>query len=138
MDNENSQFHTLWGYENLHSGDEISPSMEDYLEMIYRYCMPDEGKNLLKLKNKNHKPIGDNHTVSVTTLAKNLNVRPSSASKMVVHLKNKEYVAFEKYGKISLTKKGMDYGKYLLKRHKILNDFFCLINGSHSELEQVE
>jgi Mn-dependent DtxR family transcriptional regulator len=91
--------------------------MEDYLEMIFRMS------------------VGE---VRVNELAKNLNVRPSSASKMVDNLRAGGYIDFEKYGVIVLTEKGKQAGEYLLHRHEILHEFLCLINNSDNELEQVE
>lgn len=98
---------------------EITESMEDYLEMISRY-------------------IQENGYVRMSFLADKLNVRPSSASKMVGKLRDMRLVEFEKYGLITLTEKGRAVGQYLLWRHQVLNDFFCLLNHSEDELEQVE
>ena len=39
---------------------------------------------------------------------------------------------------ISLTEKGLRLGRYLLWRHKVLNRFFCWLNGSENQLRQVE
>ena len=113
-----SNFYTLKGYELLEHNP-ITPAMEDYLEMIYRI--------LQKCS-----------FVRINVLAKRLNVKPSSASKMVSNLKEKGLVSFEKYGYIILTKGGEEIGSYLLKRHNILNELLCMINKSDNELEQVE
>ena len=113
-----SAFHTLKGYQMQNIG-EITESMEDYLEMISRY-------------------IQENGYVRMSFLADKLNVRPSSASKMVGKLRDMRLVEFEKYGLITLTEKGRAVGQYLLWRHQVLNDFFCLLNHSEYELEQVE
>ena len=113
-----SAFHTLKGYQMQNIG-EITESMEDYLEMISRY-------------------IQENGYVRMSFLADKLNVRPSSASKMVGKLRDMRLVEFEKYGLITLTEKGRAVGQYLLWRHQVLNDFFCLLNHSEDELEQVE
>ena len=118
MSNEPSDFHTFTGY-RMTSEQELTPAMEDYLEMIYR---------LSHLSQKIR--IGD--------LSKHLNVQPSSTTKIVQRLKQFGYVDFEKYGDITLTKKGIDEGQYLLYRHDILYRFLCLLNHSDNELEQVE
>lgn len=99
-----SAFHTLKGYQMQNIG-EITESMEDYLEMISRY-------------------IQENGYVRMSFLADKLNVRPSSASKMVGKLRDMRLVEFEKYGLITLTEKGRAVGQYLLWRHQVLNDFF--------------
>lgn len=114
----NSEFHTLKGYELLENK-KITKSMEDYLEMICRYAKKEQ-------------------FVRVNFLASQLNVRPSSASKMVSNLKTAGLVEFEKYGVIYPTEKGWELGGYLLYRHDVLNRFFCLLNQSEEELEQVE
>ena len=86
-DNFGMEFHTLKGYQ-MHNVGEVTESMEDYLEMIGR-CMEEHGY------------------VRVGALADKLNVRPSSVSKMVGRLRELGLVQFEKYGLITLTKKGM-------------------------------
>ena len=115
---ETSNFYTLKGYHLLESN-EITSSMEDYLEMIYRLYMD---KQILRINN----------------LAQQLNVKPSSASKMVSNLKKYGLVDFEKYGVIQLTEKGLELGEYLLYRHELLHKLFCFINDTSNELEQVE
>ena len=117
-DEESSEFHTLKGY-RLQEGDEITESMEDYLEMLCRHML-------------------DKGDMRVSALAEQLNVRPSSASKMVGKLKELELVRFEKYGLITLTDRGYEIGRYLLWRHEVLSRFFCWLNGSEGELRQVE
>ena len=67
-----------------------------------------------------------------------LNVRPSSASKMVYQLRELGLVSFEKYGLIRPTEEGAALGDYLLHRHDQLHRFFCWVNGTTDELEQVE
>ncbi|NLN82692.1 MAG: metal-dependent transcriptional regulator [Clostridiales bacterium] len=113
-----SDFRTMKGYQ-LVDHSEITASMEDYIEMIYR-----------TLKSQ---PL-----VRVNDLAKKLNVRPSSVSKMANHLSRLGLIGFEKYGYIKPTEKGRVVGDYLLYRHEVLTEFLCLINNSHDELEQVE
>lgn len=117
MDN-NSDFYTLKGYQ-LIDNSQITSSMEDYLEMICRIT-----------KNQD--------IVRINELADRLHVKPSSASKMVGNLKYYELVVFEKYGYIKPTAKGRAIGEYLLFRHKVLNEFLCLINQTDDETEQVE
>ena len=113
-----SDFFTIRGYNRMEQG-EISHTMEDYLEMIYRHV-------------KNGKYI------RVNQLASFLNVRPSSASKMATKLRESGTVKFEPYGVIELTAKGEEIGAELLHRHNVLNSLFCLINNSDNELELVE
>ena len=113
-----SNFYTLKGYA-LMEGNTITSSMEDYLEMIYRIHTNQE-------------------VVRISALAENLNVKPSSATKMVGNLKKQDLVSSEKYGYIKLTEAGIELGKYLVFRHDTLHRFLCFINQSKNELEQVE
>ena len=63
-----SKFYTLKGYA-LQESNTITSSMEDYLEIIYRLSQTGE-------------------PVRLGAVANMLNVKPSSASKMVANLKN--------------------------------------------------
>lgn len=113
-----SEFYTLKGYK-LKNSNNITESMEDYIEMIYRNTL-------------------NNENISVKDLANYLNVKPSSASKMANRLKELNLINFEKYGQISLNEEGKSIGKYLLYRHNVLNNFFKLLNKNKYSLEQVE
>ena len=113
-----SEFHTLKGYESLEKG-ELSYAMEDYLEMMCRLR-------------------AETGEIRINRIAKRINVKPSSASKMVVKLKDAGFVDCEPYGIIKLTKKGECAGQYLLYRHSVLSKFFCRLNHSSNELYLVE
>lgn len=115
---ERSNFYTLKGYD-LIGPHEVSPAMEDYLEMICR-CGGNPGY------------------VRINALAARLNVKPSSASKMVAKLREQGFVSFEPYGIVTPTEKGWGLGSYLLHRHEVLQRFFCLVNRSENELRLVE
>ena len=111
-------FYTMKGYERSAS-EEMTSSMEDYLEMICRML---KGQDIVRIQ----------------ALSENLHVKPSSASKMVNALKERGYISFQKYGYLTATPKGLEVGEYLLYRHDILHEFLCLLNHSENELEQVE
>ncbi|MDO5520838.1 MAG: iron dependent repressor, metal binding and dimerization domain protein [bacterium] len=115
---EPSNFYTQKCYQQ-NSSNPLTPTMEDYLEMIYR----------LLLRN----PV-----VRIGELSVQLNVKPSSSTKIVQTLKEKGYINYEQYSYISLTEQGEALGAYLYARHNILHDFFCTVNHSNSELEVVE
>lgn len=117
MSQEDS-YYTLKGYSILENS-LITTAMEDYLEMLCRL-------------EKESKPLRINYIAEV------LHVRPSSASKMINNLKIQGFVDFEKYGMIMLTEKGRKLGGYFLFRHETLHRFFCFLNHSDNELEQVE
>lgn len=115
---KSSDYYTFKGYQNI-SKNELTATMEDYLEMIYR---------LLKVQ----------ESVRVNELAHNLNVKPSSVTKIVQNLNQLGYLSAEKYGSIQLTEKGNEHGTYLLHRHQVLEQFLCTLNHTENELEQVE
>lgn len=111
-------FYTLKGYQLIES-DELTPAMQDYLEMICR----------LSAKGS---------IVRISTLATELHVRPSSASKMAAHLAETGYILFARYGYIRLAEKGQETGRYLLYRHEVIQRFLCMVNHSPDELRQTE
>lgn len=113
-----SGFYTMKEYQRA-GAEGLTSSMEDYLEMICR--LRAEGRPL-----------------RVNVLASSLHVRPSSASKMLGNLKKLGYIDFQKYGAVVVTDKGIQEGAYLLHRHQVLHRFFCALNGTENELEQVE
>lgn len=107
---EDEKFYTVRGYQ-LHEQEKgvLTASLEDYLEMIYRSIM-------------------SSGFVRGNELAKELNVKPSSVSKMIAKLSSLGYIDYEKYGVIKLTEKGIETGKYLLWRHKSIESFFKLVS----------
>lgn len=113
-----NKFYTLTGY-NIKEKKKITSAMEDYLEMIYRLYKENKNINIKNISNK-------------------LNVKYSSTTKMINRLEKEGFVNYEKYKEITITKKGLSYGRYLLKRHEILVNFFKYINKDHYNLEQVE
>lgn len=93
------------GYELLKKDRELlTPSMEDYLEMIYRYII-EEG------------------SIRINTLAELLHVQAPSASKTVKRLYELGIVEYEGYGLVTLTNEGMDIGEFLLQRHGAIYEF---------------
>lgn len=116
MDNE---FHTVRGYELKNNEKKITPAMEDYLEMIYRNSL-------------------ENNYIRTNQLAKLLNVRNSSVSKMTQKLGELGLLHYEKYGIITLTNKGKKIGSFLLKRHLTLENFLKLLGCQQNILIQTE
>lgn len=110
----NNNFYTLTTY--LHNKQKITYPMEDYLEMITR-----------KEKEK----------ITITSLSKDLNIKKSSCSKMISKLKNLNLIHVEN-GNITLTKQGLEIGKYLYHRHQVLEKFLKELNQENFQLEQVE
>lgn len=99
--------------------DDLTASMEDYLEMVYRLS-------------------GNHGFTRVNELASALNVQPPSVSKMIQKLAEQGMVAYEKYGYIILTAKGKELGKELLYRHQVVEDFLKLLGVTEGLLEQTE
>ncbi|MGD7045375.1 transcriptional regulator MntR [Jeotgalibacillus proteolyticus] len=85
-----------------------TPSMEDYIEQIY-----------LLIDNKGYARVSD--------IADALSVHPSSVTKMVQKLDKDEYLVYEKYRGLVLTKKGTKIGKRLVYRHELLEQFLQII-----------
>lgn len=113
------QYYTFGEYIKLNN---LTPSEEDYIEMIYR----------LQLKDEN---------VKVAKLAKVLNVKTPSASNMVKRLQSKELLEHESYGELNLTPKGYDIGKFLFVRHNTVSEFLNIIGvktNLHEETEKIE
>ncbi len=83
----------------------VSMSHEDYLEAIVM--------------------LGGNPETPVRSvdIANKLEVSKASVSKAIAALKDNGYVVQPYYGDITLTEQGLEYGKSVLERHKLLTDF---------------
>ena len=109
------KFYTVRGYQLLDKSiTDLTPSLEDYMEMIYR-------------------KITTNGYIRVTELAQELNVKPSSVSKTLGKLVNLNMIDYQKYGVIKLTDRGWRVGKYLLWRHNVVNSFFEILAPKNPE-----
>ena len=119
MNNKNSDFRTVRGYQLVNQREgQLTPALEDYLEMAYRICM-------------------ENNYARVGQLSELLNVKPSSASKMISKLAGLGYLKYDRYEIIQLTDRGREIGAYLLMRHETIENFLTLI-GSANSLEEAE
>ena len=119
----NNEFYTVRGYQLLKQNKKLlTPALEDYLEMIYRISLQEKYTRM-------------------NTLAALLNVKPSSATKMVQKLSHLNLVDYQKYEGISLTAQGSEIGEFLYKRHRIIETFLELLALSkdvHMETELIE
>ena len=116
----NKDFHTVKGYEMINAANKLlTPSMEDYLEMIYRCSL-------------------ENTYIRLNQVAQMLNVRDSSASKMMQKLGNLSLIKYQKYGLISLTDKGLEIGAFLYKRHNIIEKFLKSLSQKNDVLIETE
>ncbi|HEY4579348.1 MAG TPA: transcriptional regulator MntR [Savagea sp.] len=85
-----------------------TPGMEDYLEQIY-----------IQLELRGEARVSD--------VAEALDVLPSSVTKMAQRLDKEGYAIYERYRGLALTEKGLKFGKKLVKRHDLLEEFLRLI-----------
>ncbi|WP_432662502.1 iron dependent repressor, metal binding and dimerization domain protein [Wukongibacter baidiensis] len=97
----------------------LSPSLEDYLEELYK----------LDIKNKPFK---------IRDLASKLGVSSPSVVKALKKLDNDNYVIYEKYKGITLTNKGKELGKSLVKRNDILQEFLIIIDSNCDPEDEAE
>ena len=95
----------------------LTASMEDYIEMISRLT-------------------AENGFTRISELSQALNIQPSSATKMVQRLHELGYIRYEKYGFIMLEEKGKKAGDWLLKRHRIIENFIRIIGADDSKVLQ--
>lgn len=117
---KNKGFYTVRGYQMLNSENKLlTSSMEDYLEMIYRICKEEGFARINQLANK-------------------LNVRPSSATKIVQRLSELNLVDYKRYGIIKLMDEGKELGEYLLKRHEIIQEFLINLGIEETLLRDTE
>ncbi|MCF3941747.1 transcriptional regulator MntR [Oceanobacillus alkalisoli] len=97
-----------------------TPSMEDYIEQIY-----------ILIETKGYARVSD--------IAEELEVHPSSVTKMIQKLDKSEFVNYERYRGFMLTDKGKKVGKRLLYRHDLLEDFLEIIGVKEENIyEDVE
>jgi Mn-dependent DtxR family transcriptional regulator len=94
-----------------------TPSMEDYLERIYRL-------------------IDDKGYARVSDIAEGLEVHPSSVTKMIQKLDKDNYLIYEKYRGLVLTNKGKKMGKRLVDRHLLLESFLNIIGVQEENIYQ--
>jgi Mn-dependent DtxR family transcriptional regulator len=115
---EKDEFRTFRGYSLAHQG-ELTPSMEDYLEMIFR----------LEARGRH---------VRVNEVAAALNVQPPSVSRAVRRLANDGFVKYQPYGLMELTDKGREVDETLLHRHQLLETFLDILGVTENLLEDTE
>ncbi len=94
-----------------------TPSMEDYLERIYKL-------------------IDEKGYARVSDIAEGLEVHPSSVTKMIQKLDKDNYLIYEKYRGLVLTTKGKKMGKRLVERHHLLESFLTIIGVQDENIYQ--
>ncbi|HAH99718.1 MAG TPA: transcriptional regulator MntR [Verrucomicrobiales bacterium] len=86
-----------------------SQSAEDYLERI-------------------HELIESKGTAHVADIAQSLGVGKPSVTSMVQKLADEGYLNYEKYRSLTLTDSGRSIAKRIRDRHKVLAEFFTLLD----------
>lgn len=84
--------------------DPITPTMEDYMEAIFR--LGEEKRN-----------------VRVKDIAKRLGVKMPTVTSMLKTLSKRGLIDYEKYEYLELTDKGSDIGREIHRRHHVLRNF---------------
>ncbi len=97
----------------------ISPSSEDYLEMIYN----------LYLKNS---------AVRTTDIAAELGVSKPSVNRAIKMLMAQGFVEHELYSEIVLTKRGIEFARRVLHRHNLIKSFLVEVLGVDGQTAEVE
>ncbi len=97
----------------------LTPSEEDYIEMIYRLAL-------------------ENDKVQVKDISKKLNIKPPSVTKMIKKLNNKKLLIYRKYDNIELTSLGYRMGERLLNRHNTIREFLTILGIEYSLHEETE
>lgn len=100
-----------------------TPTMEDYIEQIY-----------LLIDMKGYARVSD--------IAEELDVHPSSVTKMVQKLDKDNYLDYERYRGLVLTEKGKKMGEKLVFRHELLEQFLEIIGvdekNVYTDVEGIE
>jgi len=100
----------------------ISQAEENYLKALFH------------LTNE----IQEKSEAGTNELAEMLDVTPATANNMLKKLKEKEWVAYEKYGKITLTDKGRNLAVETVRKHRLWETFlYEKLNFTWDEVHEV-
>lgn len=97
----------------------LSPSLEDYLEELYRFSLSQQ-------------------VVRVTDISQKLGVSLPSVSKALYKLKMQNYITYLPYGLINLTDQGREHGGFLVARNGLLQEFLTLLHVGCDIVAEVE
>lgn len=113
-------FRTMRGYQRDDEVSALSPAMEDYLEMTSRLCE-------------------ENGAARISDISAALQVKPSSASKMIAKLKSSGHLMIDR-NNIYMTAKGKAAAAYLMYRHETIERFLTVLGSPDAlrETEQIE
>ena len=100
----------------------LTKTEEDYLKALFHLSMENESDK-----------AGTNQ------VAEYLGLSPASVHNMLKKLKAKDLVAYEKYGKLSLTESGKSMAVRLIRKHRLWETFlFKHMNFTWDEVHEVE
>ena len=85
--------------------EKLSASLEDYLEAIFNI-------------------ISDKGAVRAKDIAKYLGVKAGSVTVALKALSKTDHINYQPYEVITLTSKGLEQAKEIIRKHEILKDFF--------------
>lgn len=88
----------------------LSPSLEDYLEEIYRISQ-------------------SGVSIRVTDVASCLNVSLPSVTNALKKLDESDYIEYRRYRDIILTEKGKELGSFLVERNRVIREFLIRIGS---------
>lgn len=97
----------------------LSPSLEDYLEEIYRLS-------------------GGSDSVRVTDVAATLNVKLPSVTRALQKLARKNYLTYQPYREVVLTPKGKKLGRFLNERNRVLQEFVRVLGSESDAAKEAE
>lgn len=97
----------------------LSPSLEDYLEEIYRFSL-------------------QNKVVRATDIAACLNVTLPSVNNAIRRLSQENYLIYKRYKEVELTAKGKNTGHFLVERNRILRDFLDILEVDCDPAQEAE
>ncbi|MEI3376966.1 MAG: metal-dependent transcriptional regulator [Coriobacteriales bacterium] len=99
---------------------DLTPSYEDYIEAIYDLALHGSG------------------SVRSTDVADALGFSKASVARATKNLREMGYIEQERYGEITLTQAGREYGEHILTRHRMLRAFLIDALGVEEEAANQE
>lgn len=99
---------------------DLTSSYEDYIEAIYDLANRGGG------------------SVRSVDVASELGFSKASVARATKNLREMGYINQERYGEITLTTAGEEYGKHVLMRHKVLRAFLIEVLGVEEETANAE
>lgn len=96
----------------------LSYTEENYLKSIYHL-----GSETLHVN------------TSTNSIAEYLSIKPATVTAMLKKLREKKLISYERYGKVSLTKKGNELALHIIRKHRLWEVF--LVEKLHFQWDEV-